>query len=196
MSGKHNSNELLELLSYFDEEMYNTVNVASYFEWNTYRVFKHLGGYINITPNFTLDSNMLPISTAASGKEDILIEYPNFYLLIECTLRTGESQLDYEADSVSRHLKNFSDNNTKKAFTLFLAPSINVNFTKMISREKAQYPIIPLSIKQFQTLLKKRDTEDFSKFLLSELINLLRPDLNHKSAAEWLKHIETIIFDN
>ena len=191
MSGNQNSTKLIEILNYFDNIMNReTINTANYLEWNTFRVFENMESYNVIQPNFKMDSYGNPIGNAKSGVEDALIEFENFSILIECSLRTGASQLDFEADSVVRHLKTYlTNNNDKKAFTLFIAPSIDLEFTMMISKNKTTCPVLPLTIEQFKKLVSTVSNLDYPNSLHSIIKDLIRLDLDHRSAEEWLTYI-------
>lgn len=195
MSGKQNSTQLIEILNYFDNIMNReTINTANYFEWNTFKVFENMESYNVIQPNFKLDSAGYPLGNAKSGVEDVLIEFDDFSILIECSLRTGASQLDFEADSVVRHLKTYLTNNhDKEAFTLFIAPSIDLEFTMMISKNKTTFPVLPLTIEQFKKLVTNVSKFDYPNSLQAAIKELIRLDLDHHSAEEWLLFINSNI---
>lgn len=193
MNGNINSIKIQSILNYFENILLGeTVNTANYFEWNTFRVFETMESYVILNPNFKIDPvDKTPLGTAKSGVEDILIKFNEFTLLIECSLRTGASQLDYEAESVVRHLKNHKTEYAEKSFTLFIAPSIDIDFTMMVGKNKKKYPVLPLTIKQFKKLVQLVNTEQYPKNLLNLCENLLRFDLDSKSAGEWLKYIDS-----
>ncbi|BBU41394.1 hypothetical protein APP_36860 [Aeribacillus pallidus] len=174
----------------FYEEVEKTINPPNYFEWNTYRVFKKLGSYKNLVPNFKLDDSGHPIGNAIPGVEDILVEYEHFSILIECSLTIGEKQLDYEGDSVVRHLQEYKKKGIE-AYTLFLGKSIDLSFARHIGFNKESEPVIPLTVDQFKKLVTqlKGDGEHFNPNKLKEiLIKLLRSDLGYDQAEEWLTH--------
>lgn len=186
---------MLNILNYYDEIIQNKVVApASFFEWNTYRVFKKLGGYKELITNFKLDSNDRPYGCAKPGFEDVTIKYDKFIVLVECSLRSGESQLDFEGDSVPRHLKScLSINNNCSCYTIFLAPKIYLSFAKHIGFEKDKLKIIPLTLEQFKLIAIKFEKNFDPLDFRSLLENLLCDHLGYLDAETWLKSINETI---
>lgn len=171
----------------------NHLSPASYFEWNTFRVFDKLGGFINLIPNFKLSSDGKPTGCAKPGVEDILVEYEEFKLLIECSLRSGETQVDYEGNSVTRHLNSQKKVSNKQCFTLFIAPSIDINLYKYYSINKPSTPVIPLTLNQFILLINYINIDFNSSKLQKILLELLKPEFSSKDFSTWTKFIDNYI---
>lgn len=160
------------------------------FEWYVYSIFKDIRGYESIVPNFIIDEKGNPKGHARPGVEDVFIKYNDFSLLLECSLRSGTDQLDYESESVVRHLSNFLEKNDKEAYLLFLSPTINLDFTKYVSIEKEKHKIVPLTIKQLKVLIEVLiESNDLDKELHVHLNNLHIYNLHSKSEEEYLKEI-------
>ncbi len=94
------------------------------FEWNTWRAMTMIDGG-NIIPNFNLDDNGDPLSTAAGNMPDILCDYGDFSVLVEVTLQSGQRQYNNEGEPVARHLGKVKLKTKREAFCLFVAPTIN-----------------------------------------------------------------------
>ncbi|MBE5024201.1 AlwI family type II restriction endonuclease [Olsenella sp. DSM 107455] len=94
------------------------------FEWNAWRAMTMIDGG-NIIPNFNLDDNGEPISTAAGNTPDILCDYGDFSVLVEVTLQSGQKQYDNEGEPVARHLGKVKQDSGREAFCLFVAPKIS-----------------------------------------------------------------------
>lgn len=171
----------------------NHFSPASYFEWNTYKVFEKLGGFIKLKPNFKLTDEGLPSGCAKPGVEDILVEYREFNLLIECSLRSGETQVDYEGNSVARHLNAKKDKTDKDCFSLFIAPTIDISLYKYYSLKKNTTPIIPLNLKQFTKLVIFMNNKFNSINFKNILKDLLNQQLSKEDYYKWPEFIDNYI---
>lgn len=183
---------MISILNYYDNILNrNHISPASYFEWNTYRVFHSLGGYNNLIPNFKFDSNGKPLGCAKQGLEDIFIEYNNLNLLVECSLRSGISQVDTEGNSVYRHNLEKSKSCNCKCISLFISPSIHDELYLYYSH-RSRAKIVPLSLSQFKTLclyLKDKNVE----YNISHILNNLVYFNNFNSPQEWKIEIDNYI---
>ena len=91
--------------------------------------------------NLTLDGNMLPLSHAAGGAGDIVINYENLTLMLEVTLMNKQAQKRGEWEPVLRHATNLTvDNSSKNVTTLFIADELDEN-TINIWRAVASVPL-------------------------------------------------------
>jgi hypothetical protein len=79
----------------------------------------------NSNPNFSMDADGEPISTAPGGKPDIELEYEGFKLMIEVTLSVGDTQYNMEGESVTRHYGKERKTTDKDLYCLFVAPRIS-----------------------------------------------------------------------
>lgn len=183
---------MINILNYYDNILdRNHLSPASYFEWNTYRVFHSLGGYNAIIPNFKLDDNGKPSGCAKPGLEDILIEYSTLNLLVECSLRSGLSQVDTEGNSVYRHNLEKSKVSNSRCISLFIAPTIHDELYLYYSH-KFRAEIVPLSLPQFRKLciyLQDKNIEDTLCDILSHLVYYN----NFSSSQTWKIGIDNYI---
>lgn len=183
---------MIDILNYYDNILdRNHISPASYFEWNTYRVFNILGGYNSLIPNFKLDENGKPSGCAKPGLEDILIEYDTLNILVECSLRSGVSQVDTEGNSVYRHNLEKSKVSTSRCISLFIAPTIHDELYLYYSH-KFRAEIVPLSLPQFKKIciyLRDKNIEDTLCTILSNLVYCN----NFSSSQEWKIGIDNYI---
>ena len=83
--------------------------------------------------NLSLDDDLLPITHAAGGHEDITYKYeatesyPAHTLLIEATLAGGTNQRRMEMEPVSRHLGDYLLNHTEETYCVFATTFLHVN---------------------------------------------------------------------
>lgn len=83
--------------------------------------------------NLSLDADLLPITHAAGGHEDITYKYeatenyPAHTLLIEATLANGTNQRRMEMEPVSRHLGDYLLNHSEEAYCVFATTFLHVN---------------------------------------------------------------------
>ncbi|MGH2143839.1 AlwI family type II restriction endonuclease, partial [Enterococcus faecalis] len=91
--------------------------------------------------NLTLDGEMRPLSHAAGGAGDIVIDYENLTLMLEVTLMNAQAQKRGEWEPVLRHATNLTvDNFDKNVITLFIADELDDN-TVNIWRAVASVPL-------------------------------------------------------
>lgn len=183
-----------QILKYYDKILSrNFISAASYFEWNTFRIFKQLDDFINLSPNFKLSSEGIPLACAKPGVEDFHIQYESFYLLIECSLRSGETQVDYEGESVIRHLHSKICSSKMSCFSIFLSPSININSYKYFSFNKILTPVIPLNLNQFRNLIESIH-ENYSSSLMNKIVkDIVFEKLTYQDAHLWSQYIDNYI---
>ncbi|MEW5986933.1 MAG: AlwI family type II restriction endonuclease [Chloroflexota bacterium] len=75
-----------------------------------------LDDFREVRPNFTLDDDLQPFTTAPGKKADFEVEYNNtFILLVEVTLTSGARQYDTESEPVTRHIGRVQFEEQKKA---------------------------------------------------------------------------------
>lgn len=83
--------------------------------------------------NLSLDSDLLPITHAAGGHEDITYKYeatPNYpahTLLIEATLANSTNQRRMEMEPVSRHLGEYLLSHDEEAYCVFATTYLHIN---------------------------------------------------------------------
>lgn len=137
-------------------------------EWNTWRAMTMIDGG-NIIPNFNLDDNGDPLSTAAGNTPDILCDYKEFDLLVEVTLQSGQRQYDNEGEPVARHLGKVKHDSGRDAFCLFIAPSINQSTISFffglhkinIEHYGGKAVIVPMELSVYRKMLEDSYKEDY-----------------------------------
>lgn len=78
---------------------------------------------IDVCPNYPIDDEGLPTSTASGGKADIECYQSDDYALVEVTLMTGAAnQTEHEMTSIEDHLIEAAENTNYFTFALFVAP--------------------------------------------------------------------------
>lgn len=179
------------ILNYYDKILdRNHVSPASYFEWNTYRAFNALGGFIKITPNFKIDSEGKPSGNAKSGVADIIVNYEEIDLILECSLRSGISQVDFEGNSVYRHSADLKKKSKKICLTLFIAPTVHEELYEYYA-DHSEVNIIPLTLSQFKRLVISINNTNIQDKLLSISKNLSYN--NYNSYDTWKLEIDNYI---
>ncbi len=128
--------------------------------------------------NLSLDADLLPITHAAGGHEDITYkyaataDYPAHTLLIEMTLANKNNQRRMEMEPVSRHLGDYLlTHRDEEAYCLFATTFLHVNVTSDFrSRKTTPYysmdgsefvegmKIIPFQTSEIKTIIKKQIT--------------------------------------
>lgn len=138
------------------------------FEYNTWRAMTMIDGG-NIVPNFHLDDDGQPLSTATGGMPDILCHYGDFDVTVEVTLQTGSKQYDNEGEPVARHLGETKKASGKDTYCLFIAPTINpatvAYFYTLYHTNIAFYggkaEIIPLKLDDFRKMVEASYRSDY-----------------------------------
>ena len=122
-----------------------------------------------IIPNFNLDDNGDPLSTAAGNTPDILCNYDDFDLLVEVTLQSGQKQYDNEGEPVARHLGKVKRASGRDAFCLFIAPTINqatISFFYSLHRISIEHyggkaVIVPMVLSVYRKMLEASYRTDY-----------------------------------
>lgn len=182
---------MIDVLNYYDVILdRDHICPSVYFEWNTYKVFNSLGNFNSILPNFKMDNDGNPISGAKSGVADIIVNYDKIDLILECSLRSGVTQVDYEGNSVYRHsVDNIKPN--KKCITLFLAPTIHDDLYEYYSY-RSNVSIIPLDLSQFKKFILSVEGSNVQLSLLNLLETLSYRD-SFSSPLNWKFKIASYI---
>ncbi len=80
------------------------IDPPTYLEWNVWRVFLALDQAREIVPHLVLDSDLQPLGIAQGNQPDLEVDYGDFVLVVEATLRAGADQRDAETRPVTRHI--------------------------------------------------------------------------------------------
>lgn len=159
----------------------NNADVPTIFEYVLaivwYKVSGRQGNVLEYM-NLSLDADLLPITHAAGGHEDITYkyaataEYPAHTLLIEMTLASKTNQRRMEMEPVSRHLGDYMlAHRDEEAYCLFATTFLHVNVTSDFrSRKTTPYysmngsefvdgmKIIPFQTSEIKTIIQKHIT--------------------------------------
>ena len=135
---------LIKLMTHFENRddkdiqtlVTNNADVPTIFEYVLaiawYKISGRQGKVLDYM-NLSLDADLLPITHAAGGHEDITYKYeatenyPAHTLLIEATLAGGTNQRRMEMEPVSRHLGDYLLNHTEETYCIFATTFLHVN---------------------------------------------------------------------
>lgn len=135
---------LIKLMTHFENRddkdiqtlVTNNADIPTIFEYVLaiawYKISGRQGKVLDYM-NLSLDADLLPITHAAGGHEDITYKYeatenyPAHTLLIEATLAGGTNQRRMEMEPVSRHLGDYLLNHTEEAYCIFATTFLHVN---------------------------------------------------------------------
>ncbi len=190
----------------------DVVDPPLFFEWNTWRALVSIDDYREARPNFVLDDDLLPYSTAPGNKPDLEIEYnDSFITLVEVTLSGGTRQYDSEGEPVTRHIGRIQyqekqQNKPRTVYGLFIAPSINpetrhyfyVHLKHLPNPQFGGYlKIIPLTLDQFIDIFRFcRKIPGFNRHIIKDLYDRIVELKNSTNDAdEWGNQICTEIED-
>ncbi|MGN0508940.1 MAG: AlwI family type II restriction endonuclease [Ruminococcus sp.] len=124
--------------------------------------------------NLSLDADLLPITHAAGGHEDITYHYektgnyPAHTLLIEATLANSTNQRRMEMEPVSRHLGEYLLEHSEEAYCVFATTFLHVNVVSDFRARKVMpyyssdgaksvdgMKIIPVQTTEIKTIIEK-----------------------------------------
>ncbi|MGI8424448.1 MAG: AlwI family type II restriction endonuclease [Chloroflexota bacterium] len=176
-------------------------------EWNTWRVFLALGGAREVVPYLQLDDDLQPLNPAQGNQPDMTVDYGDFLVVSEVTLRTGADQRQAEARPVTRHVLDahrryndpFGGRAERPVYGLFIAPrvhpdSANDFFVALKYRviERQQIAAIPLTVTQFATALRPFAAGvEFQAHTLQRLLAAwVEAGLTAETGDEWLERID------
>lgn len=123
--------------------------------------------------NLSLDSDLLPITHAAGGHEDITYKYeatenyPAHTLMIEATLANSTNQRRMEMEPVSRHLGDYLLSHDEEAYCIFATTYLHINvIADFRSKRNTEYyssdgskcvtsmKIIPFETNEIKTIIQ------------------------------------------
>lgn len=188
IDNKFSDEVLIDLMTKFEnrndqeiqEIVTNNDDVPTIFEYILAIVWYKLSGRhgkILEYMNLSLDADLLPITHAAGGHEDITYKYeatesyPAHTLLIEATLSNSTNQRRMEMEPVSRHLGDYLLSHDEEAYCLFATTYLHVNVVADFrGRKNIPYysidgikqidgmKIIPFQTKELKTIIQKQIT--------------------------------------
>lgn len=144
IDNKFSDEVLIDLMTKFEnrndqeiqEMVTNNADVPTIFEYILAIVWYKISGRhgkILEYMNLSLDADLLPITHAAGGHEDITYKYeatesyPAHTLLIEATLANSTNQRRMEMEPVSRHLGDYLLSHNEDTYCIFATTYLHVN---------------------------------------------------------------------
>ena len=188
------------ILDKFDDILANDDMSALWLEVNTWKSLIAIPGNHKVKRNFQIEEDLSPKSFApgVGNTPDMELYLGNTILLPEVSLMTGVRQWEHEASSVIDHVFHFIEKHPEKqVLGLFLSSRIHVRTLWqffLLNRESwlgKPIPVVPMTIVQYQTLLKhcfekRRTMPELIQFLLS----LSKSTARIKQFQDWETHIE------
>lgn len=189
VDGKFTDERIIELMSAFENRrdgdihamITNNADVPTIFEYVLaiawYKISGRVGNVLEYM-NLSLDADLLPITHAAGGHEDITYKYsatetyPAHTLLIEATLAGGTNQRRMEMEPVSRHLGDYLLAHVgEEAYCVFATTYLHINVISDF-RVRKQMPyystdgnehvdgmkIIPVQTSEIKTMIERHIT--------------------------------------
>lgn len=188
----------------------DVVDPPLFFEWNVWRAFVSMDDCEKPVPNFNLDDDLKPFSTAPGNRADMEIQYnDSFVVLGEVTLSTGARQYDTEGEPVTRHVGRYQKEEQEKrtgrrVYCVFIAPKIDpatrdyfyVHLKHFNNPEFGGYlNMIPLSMEQFIDIFEfVKSMKNFNRYVFKDFLDRvvnLREITN--TGEEWGKGISKVI---
>lgn len=187
VDSKFTDEKIIELMSAFEDRrdddiqsmVTNNADVPTIFEYVLavawYKISGRKGKVLEYM-NLSLDADLLPVTHAAGGHEDITYkyeateDYPAHTLLLEATLANSTNQRRMEMEPVSRHLGEYLLSHAdEQAYCLFATTYLHVNVISDFRMRKSNpyysvdgtrfvegMKIIPLQTSEIKTIIKKR----------------------------------------
>lgn len=186
------------------------IDPPTYLEWNTWRAFLALGGAQETVPNLQLDDDLQPLNPAQGSQPDLAVDYGDFLVVCEVTMRSGADQRLAEARPVTRHVleaqRRYQDplrgHAERPVFGLFLAPRIHADtandfFIALKYRviERQQIAAIPLTVRQLTAALRPFvGALSFDPSRLRRLLEAcVQAGLGSETGEEWLERIDAAL---
>ena len=186
---KFTDENIIALMSAFEDRrdsdnqtmVTNNADVPTIFEYVLaiawYKISGRQGKILDYM-NLSLDADLLPVTHATGGHEDITYkyeateDYPAHTLLLEATLASSTNQRRMEMEPVSRHLGDYLLSHAdEQAYCLFATTYLHVNVVSDFRmRKNSPYystdgtrsvegmKIIPLQTSEIKTIIEKRLT--------------------------------------
>jgi hypothetical protein len=203
----HSPARLREALDFYGPIVRKEViDPPTYLEWNTWRVFLALDAAREVVPNLQLDDDLQPLNPAQGNQPDLTVDYGDFLLVVEATLRGGADQRQAEARPVTRHVleaqRRYQDplggGVSRPVYGLFLAPRIHPDtandfFVALKYRviERQQIVAIPLTLRQFAAAVRPFSGHiEFAPGHLRRLLSAcVDAGLSAETGDEWIDGI-------
>ena len=115
---------------------------------------------LDVRPNYPVDDEGLPVSTAAGGYSDIECFDNDYDTYCEVTLMCGRAdQVNNEVIPISRHLQDAIRERREKSFAVLIAPIIHADTIEACDWQRHKYnvDIIPYNIEEFIETISARE---------------------------------------
>ncbi len=183
------------------EKISKTWDPPLFFEWNTKLAFESLGGFHDVVWNGSVDDAGNPKHVALGGVPDLIVRSSSYTLVVECTLRRGVNQWNYEHRSVTEHVEKIYEKEKtaeRDVFGLFIAEKINprtINTFWGNVRDQGSVTIVPLSKDCFIELLQfHKEAGGLTTSDFKSLIKLFEKSLlETQNPKEWKESFLNII---
>ena len=156
-----------------------------------------------VTGNFRLDLDGMPLNTALGNLPDIEAEYNGFRLIVEVTMSSGNKQYEMEGEPVARHFGNIQRNSDEPVYCLFVAPKISegalahfFNLNRMNTKAYGgKTRIVPMNLSQFVLFITIAKNKGFNnaKALKSYLDGIIKNNLSLDDETVWFQQINDSI---
>lgn len=133
--------------------------------------------------NLSLDGNYKPLTHAAGGDGDIVMDFPNYKLMLEATLMDTNSQKRGELEPVIRHTANLAIRSQKEVLTIFVADKVDVNVTNIF--KGASY--IELSSTENGYRDKSVDGVDIFALTINEIAKAIEKNIKQTHIVDIIK---------
>ncbi len=173
----------------------DVIDLASFLEWIVWRSFlaiDHIPVPIHKTRRFKVDEDMNIRHHAPAGGADMIIEFDNFVLVVEVTLKTSSRQVAAEGEPVVRHVFDVYKDCKKDVIGVFIAPLIDTNTADTFRignwyMDDQEYfvNIVPFSIEQFKSIINRLLVKKFIPKEFRELLGKCLSVKNDLSTPEW-----------
>lgn len=115
---------------------------------------------LDVKPNYPVDDEGLPTSTAAGGYSDIECFDADYDTYCEVTLMCGRAdQVNNEVIPISRHLQDAIRERRKESFAVLVAPTIHVDTIEACDWQKFKnkVDIIPYNVEEFIKSISEKE---------------------------------------
>jgi hypothetical protein len=174
-----------------------------YLEWNIWRAMVMINYAKQITGNFRLDLDGMPLNTALGNLPDIEAEYKDFKIIVEVTMSSGNKQYEMEGEPVARHFGNIQRSSDEPVYCLFVAPKISegalahfFNLNRMNTKAYGgKTRIVPMNLSQFVSFITIAKDKGFNnaKILKSYLDSIIQNNLSLDDEIVWFQQINDSI---
>ncbi len=176
----------------------------AYLEWAIWRAFLAIDSLCNPpweARRFQIDQDFLPVHCAPGGGPDMIFEFDDAIIVVEVTLTASSRQEAAEGEPVRRHVAQYTEQEEKPVYGLFIAVKIDSNTAHtfrsgdwyLADDSKLSLDIVPLTLGDFGSFLASGQGRlaDMPG-LLRQLMIECRAKAN-QDAPQWKQSISSIV---